>query len=323
MKSLVSVIIPCYNAEQWLGDAIRSCLDQTYHPIEVIVVDDGSTDKSKKVVLDVARNAAISIRLIESTHYGASTARNKGLAAAHGDYVQFLDADDLMSRRKIELQSIVATQDNEVVPHGPWLWFRQSRGSWVTEHPRQLASCAGNSVQEWLEGTYSVVHCFLWPRKTVVELGGWDESLSIWQDADLFLRAVFKGVRFCFVPESAVYYRKGHTSDSVSSSRSRESMKSRIRVLNKIQAGLESRLDLQRHRALLARTHYLLARTSALDHPEEARECFARFLQLSPDGRVPGSMANHLATRLLGVVWKERMARAIRAIKQARPKTEH
>src|SRR5580658_5705159 len=108
MKPLVSVIIPCYNAERWVGEALQSCLDQTYQPIEVIVVDDGSTDQSKQVVLDVASNTNVSVRLIEGAHKDASAARNQGLAVAAGDYVQFLDADDVMSPRKTELQAAVA-----------------------------------------------------------------------------------------------------------------------------------------------------------------------------------------------------------------------
>jgi glycosyltransferase involved in cell wall biosynthesis len=314
MNVLVSVIIPCYNAERWIGEAIQSCLDQTYRPTEVIVVDDGSTDHSKQIILVAAKNAGLAIRLIASVHKGASAARNQGLAVASGDYVQFLDADDLMSPRKIELQATFAAYGHEVVPCGPWLWLRQSNERWMMEQPRQHTICTDNLVHQWLAGNGFVVHCFLWPRKVVIDLGGWDESLSIWQDCDLFIRAVFKGVQFCFVPESIVYYRTGHTNASVSSSRNLDSVKSRVRVLDKVQAELESRGDLQKYRAALAQSHYKLARDFALEQPDEAQTCFNRFLQLSPDGRVPGTLANHLATRLLGVVRKERLARKLHSL---------
>jgi glycosyltransferase involved in cell wall biosynthesis len=316
MKSLVSIIIPCYNAERWLGGAIQSCLAQTYRPIEVIVVDDGSTDGSKQIALDAAKQARGAVRVIESTHRGAPVARNQGLAAATGDYVQFLDADDLMSPRKIELQAASAAQTREFVPCGPWLWLRQLNGCWTTEQPRQLLRCTGNMVFEWLRGGMVLAHCFLWPRKVLLELGGWDESLSIWQDCDLFLRAAFNRVQFCFVPESVVYYRNGHCATSVSSSRTLDSLKSRMRVLHKIQAGLQSRGDLAEHRAALAQSHYALARQFALEHPDEAAKCFAQFMELSPDGRVPGTLANHLATHLLGVVRKERLARTLQPLWQ-------
>jgi glycosyltransferase involved in cell wall biosynthesis len=314
MKALVSVIIPCYNAERWVGDAIQSCLSQTYRPIEVIVIDDGSTDGSRQIVLEAARSSHGSVKLIEIAHRGAPVARNRGLAAAAGDYVQFLDADDLMSPRKIELQAAAAAEAHEFVPCGPWLWLRQSNGRWTTEQPAQLMRCTGNIVLEWLRGAVILAHCFLWPRKVLEELRGWDESLSIWQDCDLFIRAVFNRIQFCFVPESVVFYRNGHSANSVSCSRTLDSLKCRIRVLHKVQAGLESRGDLGENRGALARIYYALAREFALDYPDEARKCFAQFLELSPDGRVPGTLANHVATHLLGVVRKERLAQSLKPL---------
>lgn len=315
MNALVSVVIPCYNAERWVGEAIQSCLDQTYQPIEVIVVDDGSTDQSKQIVLAAGRNVKVAVRLIECGHKGASAARNRGLAAAAGEYVQFLDADDLMSPRKIELQVAVTTHIREAVPCGPWRWLRHSDGHWIAEHLGKHMDCTGDLVYQWLQGHFFAVHCFLWPRKTIVDLGGWDESLSGCQDGDLFIRAALKGVKVCFVPESVVYYRTGHSRDSVSARRDLDSLESRIRGPDKTQAALESRDDLQEYRASLAQRHYALARAYALNHPEEARKCFNRFLQLSPNRRVPGSLVNHLATRLLGVVKKEKLWRKLKAIK--------
>jgi glycosyltransferase involved in cell wall biosynthesis len=314
VNSLVSVVIPCYNAQRWIGKAIQSCLNQTYHPLEVIVVDDGSTDHSKQIVLAAARNLDIDVRLIECTHKGASATRNQGLAAAAGDHVQFLDADDLMSPRKIELQAAAVAHSRETVPCGPWLWFRQSNGLWRTEQPRQHMRRHGDFVRQWLEGNFFAAHCFLWPRKAVIDLGGWDESLTAGQDSDLYIRAILKNVQFCFVPESVVYYRTGHANASVSCRRTPDTLNSWIRVLNKVQAALKSRGDLQEYRPFLAQRHYLLARGYALNQSDEARKCFRRFREISPDGRVPGSLINHVATRLLGVVSKEKLSRIIKLL---------
>ena len=161
MAQLVSNIIPCFNAERWVGEAIQSCLNQTYRPIEIIVVDDESTDQSRQIVLDLAKNASVSVKLIEGTHKGASAARNKGLAAAAGEFVQFLDADDLMSPGKIELQVGGASQNPGAVACGPWLWLRQSSGGWTTEQPQEHMNYAGDFIHEWLEGNYFGSHCFL------------------------------------------------------------------------------------------------------------------------------------------------------------------
>ena len=314
MKTLVSVVIPCYNAEPWVGKAIQSCLDQTHQPMEIIVVDDGSTDQSKQSVLTAARNTHVSVRLIECSHKGASAARNQGLAAATGEYVQFLDADDLMSPRKIELQAGMADLRHDLVLCGPWIWLRQSNGHLEAEPQGEHMNCAGDLVQQWLEGNFFAVHCLLWPRKILLELGGWDETLSACQDGDLFMRAVLKGVEIRFVPESLVYYRTGHTRVSLSTRRDVVSLKSRIRVLDKIQAALESRGDLQEYRSVLAQRHYALARAYAVALPEEAPECLRRFEQLSPDGRLPVGLPDYLATKLLGLVRKEQLSHKCKAL---------
>lgn len=315
-KPCISVVVPCYNAERWVAECIQSCLDQTYQPIEIIVVDDGSTDQSQRIILNLSRSSHVSIRFIEGSHKGACAARNRGLAAATGDYVQFLDADDLMCSRKIELQAIASMHNPDAVPCGPWLWLQPSNGEWLTELPRQHMSNSGDLIHEWLEGRFLAAHSFLWPRRLIIELGGWDESLSSFQDGDLFIRAVLNDIPFVFVPEAVAYYRTGSNFSSVSSMRTMDSLNSRIRVLDKVQAALENRGDLQKYRAGLAKSHYALARAFSLDQPDEARNCFKRFLELSPDGRVPGGFANHLATRLLGVVKKEKLAHKLQALRR-------
>ncbi|MHC4407236.1 MAG: glycosyltransferase family 2 protein [Planctomycetota bacterium] len=104
MKSQVSVIIPCYNAARFLGEAIDSALDQSLPPLEVIVVDDGSTDRSAAI----AQSYGSPVRLIRQRHEGESTARNRGIDEARGDWIAFLDADDLWMSTKLERQLEVA-----------------------------------------------------------------------------------------------------------------------------------------------------------------------------------------------------------------------
>src|SRR5439155_25020344 len=96
---LVSVIIPCYNAGRWVGDAIRSALNQTYTNVEIIVIDDGSTDDS----LEVIRAFKDKVRWKTGVNHGPCAARNLGLGLAQGEWVQFLDADDLLHPQKIQL----------------------------------------------------------------------------------------------------------------------------------------------------------------------------------------------------------------------------
>ncbi|HET7537953.1 MAG TPA: glycosyltransferase, partial [Candidatus Didemnitutus sp.] len=101
MSPLVSIIIPCYNAERWLAATLESALAQTWSAKEIIFVNDGSTDRS----LALARSfESRSVRVIDQPNRGASAARNAGLRAAQGELFQFLDADDLLSRGKVAAQ---------------------------------------------------------------------------------------------------------------------------------------------------------------------------------------------------------------------------
>ena len=101
MNSLVSILIPAYNADQWVANTIRSALNQTWREKEIIVVDDGSTDRT----LEIARKfESKSVKVVTQENCGASAARNRAYSQSQGDFIQWLDADDLLHSRKIEAQ---------------------------------------------------------------------------------------------------------------------------------------------------------------------------------------------------------------------------
>src|SRR5712664_2592403 len=101
MQPLVSILIPAFNAQAWLADTISSAIGQTWPRKEIIVVDDGSTDQT----LSIARQfASKHITVITQANQGAAAARNKALSLSHGDYIQWLDADDLLAPDKVARQ---------------------------------------------------------------------------------------------------------------------------------------------------------------------------------------------------------------------------
>ncbi len=103
-KQLVSVVIPLYNAEKYIEETMQSILNQTYQNIEIIVVDDGSKDQSPTIVKELQRKHPEKVRYIHQKNQGVSVARNTGIEHANGEYVAFLDSDDLWHPSKIEKQ---------------------------------------------------------------------------------------------------------------------------------------------------------------------------------------------------------------------------
>ena len=101
MKPLVSILIPAYNSEKWIADSIRSAVAQTWQPKEIIVVDDGSKDQTLSIAKQFESD---SVRVFSQKNQGAAAARNNAFSMSHGDYIQWLDADDLLAPDKIARQ---------------------------------------------------------------------------------------------------------------------------------------------------------------------------------------------------------------------------
>ena len=116
----ISVIIPCFNAREWIAATLESVIDQQRADLEVIVVDDGSTDGSAQLVAE----AFPSVRLIHSENGGASRARNLGTRVARGEVLQFLDADDLLAPGKLEAQLQTLVETNADIAYGDWQELR-------------------------------------------------------------------------------------------------------------------------------------------------------------------------------------------------------
>ena len=184
-KPLVSVVIPAFQAEAFLGEAIESALAQTYAPLEVVVADDGSTDGTAEVAASYPE-----IRLLRLTHRGQAAARNSGVAASEGEMVAFHDADDVMLRDRLEIQMdhLLANPGVQLVVGGQELIFED--GATI---PFWLGGREGSFRGAEEAGTSPAggVHTMtlLARRKAFVLLGGFDESMSHAEDVDWLLRA--------------------------------------------------------------------------------------------------------------------------------------
>jgi glycosyltransferase involved in cell wall biosynthesis len=207
MAQLVSIVIPAFNAAPWIGKTIESALAQTWPHIEVFVVNDGSTDDTMSIARQYESER---LRVITQSNAGASAARNTGLSAATGDYIQFLDADDLLATDKIERQmNLASTIGSDFALCANWSRFTSSTGD-ADFTPQPL--CADMAPVDWVVKKFehnAMMHPAAWliSRPLATQVGPWDESLSLDDDGEYFTRIVLasQGVRHC--REATSFYR--------------------------------------------------------------------------------------------------------------------
>lgn len=210
----ISVVVPCYNAAPFVATTLRSVFAQQLPPVEVIVVDDGSTDGSADTV---ARDFP-QVRLLRQANLGVAAARNAGVAAAHGDWVAFIDADDYWTPIKLREQwDRLQTEPATRVAHSTFC-------GWWTEdpapEPRHLAALERRALDDkrwhgcngWIY-TGLLLDCIVWTSTVLMqrslfdELGGFDTGLRIGEDYDLWIRAS-RLTRFAFLQRPHALYRK-------------------------------------------------------------------------------------------------------------------
>jgi glycosyltransferase involved in cell wall biosynthesis len=209
MQPLVSVLIPAYNSANWIGQTIQSVLTQTWSNLEIIIVDDGSTDQTLTIAQTFSSDR---VQVFFQPNQGAAAARNHAIRKAQGDYIQFIDADDLLAPDKIAQQlKLLQASPSNCIASGAWARFYQ--------HPREAAFTLNALWQhlspvDWLIAAWQenlMMHPAAWlvPRSIIDAVGEWDESLSLNDDGEYFCRVILAsaGVQFCGHAKS--FYRSG------------------------------------------------------------------------------------------------------------------
>lgn len=208
MNAQIDVVIPCYNAEQWIVRTIKSVEAQGDVVAEIIVVDDGSTDGS----LDVLRplKDAGRITLITGPNKGGCHARNRGLEVATAPYVAFQDADDLYEGN-ILVGSVAAARTS-----GADLVFSRMEIRFLDGSPSDFQGPFGppeeterQTFANWFDGNWVNPSAVLWRTAYLREIGGWDESLRVGQDGEVILRALLQGARLIRNDEGRGIYHRG------------------------------------------------------------------------------------------------------------------
>jgi glycosyltransferase involved in cell wall biosynthesis len=208
MTPLVSILIPAYNADQWIADTINSAVNQTWQRKEVIIVDDGSRDQT----LHVARQFASEVvSVVTQENQGAAAARNKAFELSQGDYIQWLDADDLLSPDKVARQVAAAQecQDKRRLLSSGWGYFmyRPEKAKFVPTALWCDLTPLEWLLRKWKQSLHMQTATWLVSRELTEAAGPWDTRLLGDDDGEYFCRVLLASSGVRFVPGAKVYYR--------------------------------------------------------------------------------------------------------------------
>ncbi len=281
----VSVIIPCLDAEAYLGVAIRSILNQTRPAHEIIVADNGSADASRAI----AASFGGAVRLVDVPERGAARARLAGLAQASGDALLFCDADDLLAPETLEALTQALEAGEGDIACAPWYRFEQDAGgAWHWAAPSCAPRRAGeDDLSAWLTGWYHPPCSVLWSRAAYDRSGGWDPAIGVNDDGDVMMRGLARGNVLARTATGAGFYRRLPKGGSLSAAgRSPSGLASRLAVLGKVMDALDETGRLAAYRDPLEQALAAIIAEVPEDAPEHlGAACEALALRLGTPPR--------------------------------------
>jgi glycosyltransferase involved in cell wall biosynthesis len=317
----VSVIIPCFNAEAYICETLASVVAQEREDLEIVVVDDGSTDQTAPIV----EREFPSVRLIRSDNSGASAARNLGTSLARGAFLQYLDADDLLAAGKIERQLRTLADSGAHVAYGDWRRLVTGPGGGYIEG-EVISRTLANTEIDLFTDFWCPPAAYLFRRSIVDRTGGWNLGLPIIQDARFALDCALHGGTFVRCEGLMAYYRV-HRSGSVSTRDPAGFARDCLHNAADVERWweLHGGISHERRRALVSVYGYVARASFERDRPT-FDAAFSRLHRLAP-GYVPSGPAHlRLASRAVGyrraeqlALWYRRLKHAVRLLSAEAP----
>jgi glycosyltransferase involved in cell wall biosynthesis len=311
---LISIIISCYNAELYVGDAIRSALAQRYRPIELIVIDDGSEDRSVAVI----RSFGEMVRFESIKNGGAAAARNHGIEVARGELIQFLDADDVLYPEKLQRMAPLALKHHDSMVFSNALVIDMASGQRLGIWGRTFFP--GMDPVEYVFGSTLQTAAPLHLKENLVRVGGFRPEMLLCEDPDLHFRLAASGLHFRHLPELLFTVRR------VSGSLSKRDLLQGIRMEQKL--GLDAVSELERlgtlndERSRAISGFLASSGRRAIRHGwgDLADELFRQARSVHSSGGLDGaySRRTRVIRRLVGPVLTERLVGWKRWLRQER-----
>ncbi len=204
----VSVIIPCYNAEHTIAQTLQSVFDQTHKDVELIVINDGSTDDSASVLDQYSKCMTV----VHGPNRGVSHARNEGVSRATGDAIQFLDSDDILTPDAIGHRVALMTEHSADVVYSDWQRFTQSENGVMNRGEvvkRSFEDVHSNAEIACATDFWAPPVALLYSRSIVNRIGGWNTDLPVIQDARYLFDACYQGAKLVRCAQVTALYREG------------------------------------------------------------------------------------------------------------------
>jgi glycosyltransferase involved in cell wall biosynthesis len=316
MSPTVSILIPCYNAERWIAQAIQSALAQTWAEKEVIVVDDGSTDRS----LDVIQQFDGRIRWETGSNRGGGAARNRLLELACGEWLQYLDADDYLLPDKLarQVEFLRHHPDRDVI-YSPVKWKRLENGAVIcTDTPIPEPRDPWILLALWhLPQTGGT----LWKKRALERVGGWRVDQPCCQEHELYCRLLENNARFEYCAGCLAVYRDLDDPARITRKLQDEFIRQRLLVLERIESHLNksSQLTQARCQAINNARHELarrLWRSDRLLASLTYQRILASDSAFVPTVMPASPLLYSIAFRVLGFEGAQFIASYVRVLKQ-------
>ena len=309
---LVSILIPCFNAERWIAQAIESGLGQTWAEKEIIVVDDGSEDGS----LDVIKSFGNRIRWVTGPNCGANVARNRLLELSKGEWLQYLDADDYLLPLKIERQMGFLHEHAECdVICSPMFLVE----GWENSDSTEVLAIPPEPRDPWIllaRWQLPPTGGPLWRRQALMSVNGWKPDQPCCQEHELYLRLLQSGAQFCYFDECHAEYRRFPNQITVSTRNRAEWRRRRLEINDRMEHFLLTRGDLTpSRRQALSQARFAIARATWLLDPVSASQIVKGIRQRQP-GFVPESPAARVSYRWIYRMFGFEVAERVAACKR-------
>jgi glycosyltransferase involved in cell wall biosynthesis len=295
---LVSIIVPCYNAERFLAETLNSALNQTYAPTEIIAIEDGSTDGTAKLL----RAYSNRVKAEFGPNRGASAARNRGTALACGEFVQYLDSDDLLVPDAVERRVAALNENCADVAYSDW-----ERLVEIAPNVFEVGERIGRKIED-VDPRPEVARLSFWAppaalmyRRSIVEkIGEWKDWLPVIQDARFLQDAGLVGGKFVHVPGIGASYRV-HTDASLSRRSQTAFVSDAFRNGCDLQSIFEARGGPNANeRWVLSNIYNYAARSLFFEDRAAFRDCVKRLYYIDPNFGAKWPKIADRAAKLVG-----------------------